>query len=200
MTLESQIESILFWRAEPVTIFELAKILEVKEEDVEKAVQNLERDLAERGVRLAKKDDEIELRTAPEASSLIETLSKEELSKDLGRAGLETISIILYQGPISRRDIDYIRGVNSTFIIRNLLLRDLIEKVTDPKDERVFLYRPSLNLLSYMGVSKIENIPDYEKVRAEIESFWTKSAQDQEKQGGQQEEQLKMPDSENEQE
>ena len=68
------------------------------------------------------------LGTAPQMSATVETLTKEELMKDLGKAGLETISIILYKGPISRAEIDYIRGVQSNFILRNLLVRGLIEK------------------------------------------------------------------------
>jgi segregation and condensation protein B len=75
--------------------------------------------------------------------------------KDLGKAGLETLSIILYQGPISRAEIDYIRGVNSNFILRNLLIRGLIERVENPHDQRSFLYKPTLELISYLGLSKI---------------------------------------------
>jgi segregation and condensation protein B len=111
------------------------------------------------------------LGTAQELSPLIEQLTKEELSRDLGKAGLETLSIILYQGPISRADIDYIRGVNSQFIVRNLLIRGLIERVDNPKDARSFLYKTTLQLLSHLGVSKIEDLPEYQQVRKDIEGF-----------------------------
>ena len=89
----------------------------------------------------------------------------------MGKAGLETLSIILYQGPITRSEIDYIRGVNSNFILRNLLVRGLIEKIVSPKDTRSFMYRPTFELLQHIGVSKIENVPDYQKIRTEIENF-----------------------------
>jgi segregation and condensation protein B len=111
------------------------------------------------------------LGTAKELSPLIEQLTKDELNRDLGKAGLETLSIILYQGPISRADIDYIRGVNSQFIIRNLLIRGLVERVDNPQDARSFLYQTTLSLLSHLGLSKKEDLPEYTKIREDIESY-----------------------------
>jgi segregation and condensation protein B len=84
---------------------------------------------------------------------------------------METLSTILYYGPISRRDIDYIRGVNSTFIIRNLLVRGLIEKAENDKDQRIFMYKPTFDLLAFLGITKIEDLPDYTKIREEFEAF-----------------------------
>ena len=81
------------------------------------------------------------------------------------------VIIILYQGPISRAELDYIRGVNSQFILRNLLVRGLIEKIDNPKDQRSFLYKPTLQLLSFIGISKIEDIPDFQSVKSDIENF-----------------------------
>ena len=116
-------------------------------------------------------DEEIMLGTAKELSPLIEQITKEELIKDLGKAGLETLSIVLYQGPISRAGIDYIRGVNSQFILRNLLIRGLIERVDNPADSRSFLYKPTLALLSHLGISSIAELPEYEQVKKDIENF-----------------------------
>lgn len=171
MTLDSKIEAVLFWKAEPVSFARLAKIFAVPPEEIKKAVSVLVEKLADRGVTLVVKDDEIALRTAADVGTLIETLAKEELMRDLGKAGLETLSIILYQGPISRREIDYIRGVNSNFILRNLLVRGLAERIDNPKDQRSFLYRPTFDLLSYLGVSRIEDLPEYGAVKKEIENF-----------------------------
>ena len=171
MTLDAKIEAVLFWRAEPMAVSKFAKIFSVTTDDVTKALTVLETKLQGRGVALVHKDDEISLRTAPDASSFIEGLAKEELTRDLGKAGLETLSIVLYQGPISRREIDYVRGVNSNFILRNLLVRGLVEKIDNPKDQRSFLYRPTFDLLSLLGISKIEDLPEYPSVRKEIETF-----------------------------
>jgi segregation and condensation protein B len=169
--LSQKIEAILFWKAEPVSIEKLAKFLECDIESVRNALVELQNNLNNRGLTLVQTDSDVMLGTAKELSPLIEKLTKEELIRDLGKAGLETLSIILYQGPISRADIDYIRGVNSQFIIRNLSIRGLIERVDNPKDMRSFLYKPTLQLLAHLGVNNISDIPEFEKVRREIDSF-----------------------------
>lgn len=171
LTIESQIEALLFWKAEPISIKKIAAILNKNVDEIKSAVKNLHEQLAGRGITIIEWEDEVTLGTSKDVSELIESLTKEELSKDLGKAGLETLSIVLYQAPISRAEIDYIRGVNSQFILRNLLVRGLVEKVENQKDQRVFLYRPTLELLSHLGISKGSDIPDYEKVRMDIENF-----------------------------
>lgn len=95
---------------------------------------------------------------------MLEQIKKEELNKDLSKASLETLSIILYKNGAPRSLIDYIRGVNSNFILRALSIRGLVEKVNDPKDNRRYIYKPTFELLSYMGVTSIEELPDYENV------------------------------------
>jgi segregation and condensation protein B len=110
---------------------------------------------------------------------MIEELQKEELSRDLGRAGLETLTIILYKGPISRREIDYIRGVNSGFILRNLLIRGLIERAESQTGERSFSYKPTLALLEYLGISKRDDLPEYEVAFKKLEEF-SKTREDEE--------------------
>ncbi len=161
MTLEAQLEAVLFWRSEPLSLKKLAALTNNSEEAVNEALGRLETQLAGRGIVLVHKDDEIMLGTAPEASALIEQLTREELSKDLGKAGLETLSIIVYKSPITRADLDYIRGVNSSFILRNLQIRGLVEKITNPADARSFLYRPTFELLQHLGVTRVEDLPEY---------------------------------------
>lgn len=170
MDLSAQLEAILFWKGEPVAIKRLAEILQKTPEDVATAARALQDSLKNRGLTIVRKEDELMMGTSPEISAVIESLTKEELVRDLGKAGLETLSIILYRGPASRSDIDYIRGVNSQFIVRNLLVRGLIEKVTNPKDSRSFLYKPSFELLSYLGLNRLEDLPEYQKVRDDIET------------------------------
>ncbi len=171
MDLDKKIEAILFWKGEPMKLKKLADMFSVSLEDIQFGINTLKESLQNRGVALIEKEDEVMLATAPEFSSIIEELTKEELSKDLGKASLETLSIVLYQGPIKRSEIDYIRGVNSQFILRSLLVRGLIEKITDPKDARTFVYKPSFELLAHLGVKNIEELPEYEAVRKDIESF-----------------------------
>lgn len=169
MELSRQIEALLFFKGEPVTIGFLSKSLSAPEEDIQNALQELEASLSERGIVLMKNDDEYMLGTAPRMSPLIEKLVKEELNRDLGKAGLETLTIILYRGPISRTEINYIRGVNSNYILRNLLVRGLIEKVD--QGGRSTVYRPTFDLLSYMGISKVTDLPGYEETVKAVEEF-----------------------------
>ena len=94
MKLESQIEALLFWKAEPVSIKKLASLLNKTEEEIKAAIIFLRGSLNERGITLIQLEDEVTLGTSKEASELIESLTKEELTKDIGKAGLETLSII----------------------------------------------------------------------------------------------------------
>lgn len=168
MGLEKKIEVILFWKGEPVSLKRLWDILKVSKEEIEKAVSDLKTNLVNRGIVVVEKEGEITLGTAPEFSSLIENLQKEELNKDLSKASLETLSIVLYKNGVSRAEIDYIRGVNSSFTLRALSVRGLVEKTVDPKDNRRYLYKPSFELLSYMGIKSIEELPDYGEVSNSI--------------------------------
>lgn len=169
--LSSQIEAVLFYKAEPLSVKRLSQILKKDDREIKNALTELREELKGRGLTLVEWEDEVTLGTSKDVSILIETLTKEELLKDLGKAGLETLSIILYQGPLSRAEIDYIRGVNSNFILRNLLIRGLIERIDNPKDQRSFLYKPTLELISHLGLSRITDLPDYDSVRLDIENF-----------------------------
>src|SRR5665213_1872561 len=102
--LEKQIEAVLFWKGEPVSIKKLSQIFEKTEEEVSAALATLETNLSERGIVLVRKESEVALGTARDVSEIIEKLTKEELVKDLGKDGLETLSIIIYQGPLSRAE------------------------------------------------------------------------------------------------
>jgi segregation and condensation protein B len=191
MPLDAQLEAVLFFKGEPVSLKRLSELLKKPLSDIEIGLKALEEKLTGRGLTLIWKNDnsasstasntasdtvsgtasEVMLGTAPEVSEIIETLTREDLTRDLGKAGLETLSIVLYRGPISRREIDYIRGVNSTFILRNLLIRGLVEKTQSAKDQRAFLYQPTFELLSFMGLKRIEDMPEYVAMRAEVEQF-----------------------------
>lgn len=171
MDLAAKIEAILFYRAEPVSYAELAKLLNTDRESLLEAIKGLKERLFGQGLCLLELGEELELGTAPEVSSLIEQLAKEELARELGKAALETLTLIIYQGPISRPEIDQVRGVNSSFILRNLMVRGLVERVTDSKDSRRYLYKPTLELLRHLGIEKIENMPEYEAVKQELNKF-----------------------------
>ncbi len=169
MEIEKKIEAILFWKGEPMSRKKLCEVLKVSIEELSEGVEKLKTSLQNRGVALIEKENELMLGTAPEFSALIENLQKEELNKDLSKAALETLSVILYKNGVSRTEIDYIRGVNSSFTLRALSVRGLIDKIADAKDSRRFVYKPSFELLSYMGVKSVEELPEYGDVNKEVE-------------------------------
>lgn len=171
MTLDAYIEAILFLEGEPVRVKKLAEILGKKEKEIADAVEILGQKLENRGIRLIKKESEVMLSTAPETSKICEAVSKEEFNKDIGKAGLEVLAIIIYQFPTSRHDIDYIRGVNSSFTVRNLMVRGLVERKTNPKDGRSYIYSPSFNLLQFLGIGEINKLPEYENFKNSIQKF-----------------------------
>lgn len=168
--IEKQLEAVLFWKGEPLSYKKLAEILKVPENEIKDAVFNLKNNLAGRGVALIENGGEVALATAPEFSKLIENLQKEELNKDLSRASLETLSIILYKGGASRAEIDYIRGVNSSFTLRALSVRGLVDKTADERDSRRYIYKPSFDTLSYLGVRSLEELPEWQEVKGSLES------------------------------
>ena len=180
MNLEQKIEAILFFKGEPVSFKKLTDTLKLPEQEIKDAIFNLKENLQNRGIILLEKDHEITLGTAPELSEMIENLQKEELSKDLSKATLETLSIVLYKNGATRAEIDYIRGVNSTFSLRALSVRGLVEKIQDPSDNRRFIYKPTFELLSFMGVTKVEELPEYETTLTTINQT-IKNSEDTEK-------------------
>lgn len=173
LSLASAIEAILFYTAEPMSYRKLAALTKTDVPMVREAAKSLaERlDAGGSGVRLIEQESEIALGTAPDASLLIEEITREEISKELSKAAVETLSIICYKGPLTRADIDYIRGVNSTFILRNLLVRGIVEKLENPRDARASLYGPTFAALEYMGVTRKEDLPQYEEIQAQLAAF-----------------------------
>ncbi len=171
MALEQKLEAALFYKGEPETKTRLAKLLNVTEEEIEEAVIKLTSSLSTHGIRLLKVNDQIELITAPETSEVISDIRKEEFVRDLGKAGSETLSVVLYRGPVTRADIDYIRGVNCSFILRNLQVRGLVEKVKNSDNKRLFMYQATPDLLKYMGITNITELPKYNEMREELNKF-----------------------------
>jgi segregation and condensation protein B len=159
--LSAKVEGVLFFKNEPVSFKKLAEVLKVSKEEIIDAVLKLKNDLSARGIVLLEKEEEITLGTHADLSDLIENLVKEELNKELSKASLETLSIIIYKNGVSRSEIDFIRGVSSVFTLRILSIRGLIERIVDPKDSRAYIYKPSFKLLSFLGIKSVDELPEY---------------------------------------
>ncbi len=158
--LSAQIESLLFIHGEPLKISQLAEILETDEAAIIKAAYAIVEELkkAERGLILINAGGSLQLATKPELAPLVKKFAQKELGSELTPAALETISIVAYTGPISKEKIEFVRGVNSSYTIRNLLVRGLI---TQNKN----LFEVSADLLRNLGLTDISQLPDYEKYK-----------------------------------
>ena len=165
--LAQQIEALLFVLGRPLSRNELSTHLTQSINEVERAIHWLQKQ-TQRGIVLVDDGKTVELRTIPAAAELIERIQKEEYNRDIGHAGLETLAAVLYRGPLTRAQIDFIRGVNSSQILRTLTMRGLLRKIPHPKDERSFLYEPTTDLLSHLGVSHNNDLPEFETVRQKL--------------------------------
>ena len=162
--LKSIVESILFVSGEPVSMQKISKITEATFEDVESIVNALQKEYAEnkRGMIIIRKEQEVQMATDPENAGILDQLVKSEIQENLSKAALEVLAIIAYRGPISRVEVEAIRGVNCSFTVRSLLMRGLLERVDNPKDNRGYLYKISFDFLKKLGLDSIEKLPDYE--------------------------------------
>ena len=165
--LVSELEALLFIYGEPIEQKKLAKILNIKEADLKEGINLLEAELnrEKRGLTLIQDNNKLQLATKPAFSKLLEEITKQEFTEALTPAALETLSIVMYSGPISRANIEYIRGVNSSFTLRALLMRGLVEREVDSKRSNAYIYKASFELLRHLGLSKNEDLPDYQKYK-----------------------------------
>ena len=168
MNLKSVIETILFVRAEPTDLKTLAKITKHTGKEVAAALAELAREYSERGFILIEKDGMWQLASNPANASFVEELIKSEFKQELSRSALETLAIVAYKGPISRIEIEYLRGVNSSFTMRNLLMRGLVERVENPKDARSYLYRVTFDFLKHFGLTNMEQLPRFEEFKKQV--------------------------------
>ncbi|OGY63666.1 MAG: SMC-Scp complex subunit ScpB [Candidatus Harrisonbacteria bacterium RIFCSPLOWO2_02_FULL_41_13b] len=169
----AKLEALLFIYGEALFFKKISQTLDMEEQEVKEAVMSLAESYKDgsRGLQLVVDDEKVQLTTKPEFGKLLEDMVKGELHEELTSASLETLSIIIYSAPISRAEVDYIRGVNSTFILRNLLIRGLIERELDPKRANAFIYKPSFEFLRHLGISKKEDLPEFEQFQQLIKSL-----------------------------
>lgn len=168
--LSLEIESILFYHGGSMRVGDLARMAHSSPSAVSGALNELMKSLEGRGIRLVKEGDAVGLTTAPESAARIESIRRDEIEGPLGRAGLETLAVIMYRGSVTRADIEYIRGVHVSHILRALTIRGLVERTENPSDKRSFLYRATSEVPAYLGISEISDLPEYSAVVAEIET------------------------------
>jgi segregation and condensation protein B len=154
------VESLLFVANEPVSIEQLAAAIEVPAEEIEEALKNLAEACMQRGVRLQQRGRRVQMVTAPEASDSVRRFLGLELSGRLSPAAMETLAIIAYRQPMTRVEVEGIRGVNSDSTIRTLLNRGLIEeqgRLDQPG--RPIVYGTTFDFLQQFGLTTLDQLP-----------------------------------------
>ena len=160
LSLSAKIEAMLFVSAEPVPLQQLSQALDVTASVVERGLKELEEALQTRGLRLQRNAGRIQLTTAPELAVLVETFLGLEAVTHLSRAALETLAIIAYQQPVTRPQVDSIRGVNSDGMMKSLLSKGLIlESGRTDGPGRPILYSTTPEFLQHFGLSSLMERP-----------------------------------------
>lgn len=165
MKLKSQIESLLFISAKPMSIAKLAELIKAEEKEIKKAGDELVEEYKEnkKGIQIIKNGSKFQMVSSPENARLIQEFVNDETTGELSRPSLETLTIVAYRGPISKANLDRIRGVNCSLILRNLLLRGLIEAKEDKQSSDTY-YNVSFDFIRFLGVSDVSELPDYERL------------------------------------
>jgi len=172
--LATRLEAVLFSEGGPISHKRLMSLLECTAADLKSALTELAKRREGSGIAVVATDTEASLAVASGAAETVKKAFEKELGKEIGEAGLEVLSIVLYRGPSTRASIDYIRGVNTSSTLRNLLARGLLERVPNPDDAREYLYRPTVELLAHLGITELSQLPDHAAVAAELAAFEAK--------------------------
>lgn len=163
LSIKSLVESLLFVADEPVQIEHLASVLQTSLEQVEEALRNLNQEYVQRGLRLQRKRQRVQMVTAPEAADYVRTFLGLELSAKLSPAALETLAIVAYRQPVTRAQIEAIRGVNSDSVLRTLINRGLVEEQGRLEQAgRPIIYGTTFDFLQQFGLSGLEQLPSLE--------------------------------------
>ncbi len=166
--LQSTIESILFVASKPLSAQYIAKILELEKEEVEKALHELSKIHENSGIVLLESNNTWQFATNAKNSTVVKNFLNADLREKLSDATIETLAIIAYRQPISRAEIEAIRGVNCQYSLRALSIRGLVQKTPNPKDSRQILYETTLEFLEHMGLKNNRELPDFEELVKKI--------------------------------
>jgi len=165
MLLKNKIESLLFVSSKPLSQKKIAEILKVEATTVKTAIQELTEDYNSqaRGIQLMIHNTKVQLITNPDNRAIVEKFLKEEQLGELTKPGLETLTIVAYRGPITKPELEQIRGVNCSLILRNLMIKGLVES-QDDKQLMQTVYNVTFDFVRYLGIREMKELPDYDKL------------------------------------
>ena len=158
----SKLESILFVASKPLALEKIAKVLKLKTNQVEEFLIALEQKYTGvSGVHIDRTGGYVQMVSNPQNVEVVEKFVKNEVQGELTKAQLETLTVVAYRGPITRPELEEIRGVNCAVILRNLAVRGLVVE-TSQKDSILDLYELSIDALRHLGIQTLSELPDYE--------------------------------------
>jgi segregation and condensation protein B len=160
LSLAAKVESLLFVASEPSPIERLASVLKSSPEQIEEALTSLDQHCASRGIRLQRKGKRVQLVTAPETADIVRQFLGLELTGKLSPAALEALAIVAYRQPVTRAQVEGIRGVNSDSVIRTLVNRGLVEEMGRlDQAGRPIIYGTTFDFLQQFGLSSLDQLP-----------------------------------------
>lgn len=165
-SLSSQLESILFVASKPLSLKQCVAVLHTSEELFYEALEILKQkyNTENSGIIILENNSEWQIVSNPINREITEQFIKTELSPELTRPQLETLTVISYCGPISRAELEQIRGVNCSIILRNLLIRGLIKEIDGNSNELLPYYEVTMDYIRHLGIESVQSLPDYEKL------------------------------------
>ena len=169
--LSKRVEALLFLHGDPMAVGRLVEVLGANKTAIRAALADLDLRLSGGALRLAYHGDDVQLVTREHLAADTDALVADEHRRGLSRAAAETLAVVAYRGPVSKKDIDFIRGVNSAIALRNLLIRGLVVKRPLPHNNRAVCYEPTLDFLKFLGVGRVEELPEYAEFHKKIEAF-----------------------------
>jgi len=163
MSLKSEIESLLFVSPRPLAARRLAEVLGKGKDEVKNALDELAAEYDARndsGVVILRNGDEVQMASSPAHAARVKEFLKDETFGELTRPALETLTIVAYRGPLTKPELEQIRGVNCSLILRNLMIRGLVESKDDT-------YAVTMDFVRHLGLQSVASLPDYESLRNE---------------------------------
>lgn len=164
-SLLSKLESILFVASKPLFVKKMAKVLGVDEDNINVELENLriKYNTHNSGIILIQNNNEWQMVSNPDNREAAENFLKAEVSGELTRPQLETLTVVAYCGPVTKPELEQLRGVNCALILRNLMMRGLVKEVEDPTN---FLptFEVTVDYMRHLGINSLKELPDYDKL------------------------------------
>ena len=166
--IKSQLESLLLVTAKPISVAKLVEVLKAKPKEVEESLKELagQYNQSAGGIRLIRNNNSVQLASNPDNAELVKAYLKDDITGELTEPSLETLTIVAYRQPVSKAELEQIRGVNCSLILRNLMIRGLVEAEYD-KTRAATVYSVTMDFLKHLGISSVIDLPDFEKLNSD---------------------------------